>query len=454
MNIKEIVENQRKFFNTHTTIDINYRIEHLKKLKQNIINFQDEVLSSLNKDLGKPYIEGFMCEVSLCLKEINYFLKNLKKLSKPKKVIGNIENFPSKSYYYYEPYGVTLIMCPWNYPFLLSMQPLIDSIASGNTVILKVGNDSQNTSNTLKKIIESTFSPEYVFMLSGDRTVNQDLLNQKFDYVFFTGSEKVGKIVMKSQSEFLTPVTLELGGKSPVIIDKTSDIALCAKRICFGKILNSGQTCVAPDYLIIDENLKNDFIKYFSIEINKQLGSEPLKNNEYGKIVNEKHFNRLNELLIDQKIILGGKSDKETLRIEPTLVDIDNDLKNKLMQEEIFGPILPIITYTNEEDIFNIIGDSTPLSLYYFGTNKTLQNKIISNIKFGGGCVNDTIMHLVTNMSFGGVGTSGMGSYHKEQGFLTFSHRKSILIKGKFEFNIRYRPYNEKKSKLIKKIMK
>ena len=453
-NIVDIVNKQREFFYTHTTKDINFRLNVLKNLKHNILDMEEEILESLNKDLAKPKIEGYMCELSLCIKEIDYFLKNLKKLSKPKKVKGTIENFPSKSYSYFEPYGVTLIMSPWNYPFLLSIQPLIESISAGNTAILKVGNYSQNTSKTLKKLIDMTFEPNYVCLLEGDRTVNQELLNQKFDYVFFTGSKNVGKIVMKAQSEFLTPITLELGGKSPVIVDKSCNLPLTAKRICFGKLINAGQTCIAPDYILIDKSIKTQFISLFFKEINNQLGDNPLNNQDYGKIINHKHFERLMYLLDNQTILLGGKYDKDNLKIEPTLIEV-TDLDNKIMQEEIFGPLLPIITYENEEEIFSIIAKNpTPLSLYYFGNNKNLQNRIIKEIQFGGGCFNDTIMHLVSNLDFGGIGTSGMGSYHKQKGFETFSHKKNILIKkGSFDIDLRYRPYTQKKQKQIRTLL-
>lgn len=449
-NIELLVQRQREFFNTHITKDLNFRIQNLKKLKQNIKLMEDEILESLLNDLGKPKIEGFMCEVSLCYKEIDFFLKNLKKLAKPKKIKGSLENFPSKSYSYSEPYGVTLIMSPWNYPFLLTIQPLIDCISAGNTAILKVGNYSINTSNTLKKLISITFNEEYVYLLDGDRTVNESLLKQKFDYVFFTGSKEVGKIVMKAQSDFLTPVTLELGGKSPTIVDKTANLDIAAKRICFGKLINAGQTCVAPDYILIDKSIKEKFISLFIKEINNQLGDEPLKNPDYGKIIHQRHFERLINLLEDQKIIYGGNIDKDCMKIEPTLIEVEN-LDNKIMNEEIFGPLLPIITFENENEIFDIISKNpTPLALYYFGNNKTLKDQIIKQIPFGGGCINDTIMHLVSNMGFGGVGQSGMGSYHRQYGFETFSHTKNILVKkGKFDTNLRYRPYTKKQKDKI-----
>lgn len=451
MNIEEIVNKQREFFSTHKTLNIEYRKEKLNLLKQNIKKYKKDICNGLYLDLNKPEIESIMCEISICIDEIDYFLKNLKRLSKPKKVKGTIANFPSKSYSYKEPYGVTLIMSPWNYPFLLSIQPLIESISAGNTAILKVGNASKNTSNSIKKIIQETFNEEYVYFLDGDRSVNQDLLKQKFDYVFFTGSKEVGKIVLKSQSEFLTPVTLELGGKSPTIIDKTADLSIASKRICFGKILNCGQTCVSPDYVLIDKSIKEYFYNFLAKEINTQLGENPIENKDYGKIINKKHFDRLINLLENQKIILGGKCDETTLKIEPTIIEIDN-IDNILMKEEIFGPILPVIVYENEQEIFDIINyNPSPLALYYFGKDKKLSNKIIKEISFGGGCINDTIMHLTSNMSFGGVGQSGMGSYHKEKGFETFSHTKNILVKkGSFDLNFRYRPYTDKKIEKLK----
>lgn len=451
MNIEEIVKKQREFFLTHKTLNIEYRKEKLKLLRQNIKKYQKEIYNGLYLDLNKPEIESLMCEISICVNEIDYFLKNLKKLAKPKKVKGTMANFPSKSYSYKEPYGVTLIMSPWNYPFLLAIQPLIESISAGNTAILKVGNASINTSTCIKKIIKETFSEDYVYFLEGDRTVNQDLLKQKFDYVFFTGSKEVGKIVLKAQSEFLTPVTLELGGKSPTIIDKTADLSLASKRICFGKILNCGQTCVSPDYILIDKSIKEEFLSLLSKEIHLQLGEKPLENKDYGKIINQKHFDRLINLLENQNIVSGGKYNISTLKIEPTIVEI-NDINNSLMKEEIFGPILPIIAYENEQEIFDIISyNLTPLALYYFGKNKKLYDKIIKEISFGGGCINDTIMHLTSNMSFGGVGQSGMGSYHREKGFETFSHTKNILVKkGSFDLNFRYRPYTDKKIEKLK----
>ena len=451
MEIREIVNNQREFFKSHQTINIDYRLVHLKKLKQSILNHKNDIVNGLKADLNKCETESLMCEIGLCIEDIDYFLKNLKKLTKAKKVKGTLSNFPSKSYTVYEPYGVTLIMSPWNYPFLLTIQPLIESIASGNTAILKVGNASKNTSAVIKNIIEEVFPPEYVYFLEGDRTVNQKLLGEKFDYVFFTGSKEVGKIVLKSQSEYLTPVTLELGGKSPVIVEKTASLRLSAKRIIFGKIINAGQTCVAPDYILIDKSIKDEFIRLFFEEIKLQL--PVYLSDDYGKIINQKHFDRLVNLLTDQKIIYGGHYDSNTLKIEPTLVEITAD--NKLMEEEIFGPILPLITYNNEDEIFDIINKNpTPLALYYFGKNKKLKNDVLSFVRFGGGCINDTIMHLVSNMSFGGTGQSGMGGYHKKYGFYTFSHAKNILEKGKAEFNLRFRPYTDKKKGVIKKFMK
>lgn len=456
MDIKQLVLTQREFYQTHYTKDIQHRKAILKKLRQWIIEHQDLILDALKKDLNKHETEAYMCEIGLTLSELNYQLRHIKHWSKNKKVWTPLAQFYGVSYESYEPYGVTLVMSPWNYPFMLSLEPAIGAIAAGNTVIIKPSAYAPNVSHVIKKMIDETCDSQYVAVVEGGRNENTALLEQRFDYIFFTGSVNVGKLVMEKASRYLTPVTLELGGKSPCIVDDRKSLKLAVKRIAFGKFLNAGQTCVAPDYLLIKEELKDDFISYMKDIITEFFGENPLQNDQLVKIINEKHFERLNHLLENQDIVIGGHSHQETLKIEPTLVDhIQAD--NPLMQEEIFGPILPILTYQNIDEAIHFINNrEKPLAFYIFSNQKHIQDKLLKSCSFGGGCINDTIIHLATShLGFGGVGHSGMGSYHGKKSFETFSHTRSIVKKATWiDLPLRYYPYNSLKEKLIRLFVK
>ena len=452
MNIEKIVKEQRKYFNEFNTRDVNTRIDTLKTIQKWILNNEDKIYEALEKDLNKSTVETYMCEIGMALSDIRYQINHLKKWSKRKMVLTSLAQFPSIGYKYYEPYGVTLVMSTWNYPFLLSIQPTIASIAAGNTVILKPSAYSPNTSSLLKEMFTETCNKDLVTVIEGGRHENEEILNQKYDYIFFTGSSTVGKLVMSKASENLIPVTLELGGKSPCIIDDDENFKTCVKRCLFGKLLNAGQTCIATDYLFIRDDLKERFIEESRIIIDEFFGENPLNSDQMVKIINKKHFDRLKGLIKDEKILLGGNFDNETLKIEPTLIDVKSK-NSKIMQEEIFGPILPIMTYKNIDEVIEYINDhEKPLACYIFSSDKIIQDKIIQKCSFGGGCINDTIMHVIPhNLPFGGVGSSGIGSYHGKYSFKTFSHEKSILNKSKsFDTSIIYYPYNKLKLKLSK----
>lgn len=453
MNIEEILVKQREFFSTGATIPVKFRVEMLRKLYKSVKENEQAINDALKADLGKSDFEGFMCEVGLSLTEISYMIKHTKKFAKRKFVYTPIPQFASTSFKKPSPYGNVLIMSPWNYPFLLTIDPLADAIAAGNTVVIKPSAYSPETSRIVKKIIEDCFPPEYVSVVTGGRKENSELLDQKFDMVFFTGSQAVGKEVLRRCSEHLTPAVLELGGKSPCIVDSTAKIKLAAKRIVFGKYLNCGQTCVAPDYVLCHKDVKAEFLKEVKKQIVKQYGENPLKNPDYGKIINEKHFDRINGLIDKDKLVWGGESDRNTLQIAPTVMD-NVTFEDKVMQEEIFGPVLPIITYDKFEDLFEILkGRQKPLALYIFSENRKNIDRILERISFGGGCVNDVVIHLATSeMGFGGVGESGMGAYHGKTGFDAFSHTKSIVDKKTFmDLPMRYQPYDRKiNGKLLK----
>ena len=451
-----ILEKQKKFFKSGKTLDINLRIEYLKKLKKVIKDNEIAIFEVLNKDLGKSETEAYMCEVGLTLDEISYMIKNIKKFAKEKIVPTPLTNFHSKSIIKLVPRGNVLIMSPWNYPFLLTMEPLVDAISAGNTVILKPSAYSKFTSDIVSKIIKDVFPEEYVAVVKGGREENKQLLSYKYDYIFFTGSQSVGKEVLRSASEHLTPVALELGGKSPCIIDKTANIDLSAKRIVFGKFLNCGQTCVAPDYILCEESIKQELIKAIKKEIIKQFGENPIENPNYGKIINEKHFNRVRNLIDFDKTIIGGKTNPETLKIEPTVLD-NITWADNVMKEEIFGPVLPILTFkTINEVVETVENHSHPLALYVFSTNKKNIKHITEHCRYGGGCINDVVVHLATpEMPFGGFGESGMGSYHGKFGFETFSHRKSTLDKKLWlDLPMRYQPYKNFYNKLLRIFLK
>ncbi len=449
--IKQIVNLQRDFFYSGATLDINFRRNALKKLKTCIIKYKNEISAAIRNDLGKSDFESYMCETGLVLSEISYMLKHIQSFAKEKRVHTPLAQFHSRSYKKPSPYGVVLIMSPWNYPFLLTLEPLVDAIAAGNTSILKPSAYSPYTGQMIQKIITECFENNYVTVIAGGRAENTCLLNQHFDYIFFTGSQSVGKEVMKQAAAGLTPVTLELGGKSPCIVEKSANIKLTAKRIVFGKFLNCGQTCVAPDYIYCDELIKEALLSEIEKQIQLQFGTFPLKNKDYGKIINDKHFNRICGLMDDKKIVYGGKTDKATLKIEPTVMD-HITFEDAIMKEEIFGPLLPVLTYHSiDEAIHKINSMSHPLALYIFTSSKIIARKVTSRCGFGGGCINDTIIHLATSeMGFGGFGESGMGSYHGKDGFNTFSHIKSIVDKKNWlDLPMRYQPYKKRYKKLI-----
>lgn len=441
-----ILEKQRVFYRSGATIPVNFRLEQLKKLYGVITKYRDEINDALTADLGKSRYEGFMCESGLVLTEISYMIKHVKNFAKRKSVPSPLAQFPSHSYRQPVPYGNTLIISPWNYPFLLTLEPLADAIAAGNTAILKPSAYSPATSKIIEKIINECFPPEYITVVTGGRAENTALLEQKFDFVFFTGSKAVGKEVLRHTAEHLTPAVLELGGKSPCIVDKSANIKLAARRIVFGKYLNCGQTCVAPDYVLCESAVKKEFTEAVVREIKRQYGKEPLKNPHYGKIINEKHFARLCSLIDAEKVVAGGNVNAETLQIAPTVMD-NVSYSDAVMGEEIFGPIMPIIEFDSFDAVINELKTKEkPLALYLFTSNKKHVRRVTQELSYGGGCINDVVIHLATSaMGFGGVGESGMGSYHGKDGFDTFSHYKSIVDKKTWlDLPMRYQPYNSK----------
>lgn len=455
MTTSQILQSQREYFLTGETKNIKFRIRQLKNLRKAILDNEQNIYNALKTDLGKTEIESYMCEFALVINEIDYMLKHIKSFSKPKRVHTEIANFPAKAYTLPSPKGNVLIMSPWNYPFMLTMEPLVDAIAAGNTAIVKPSAYSKATSQLIFDIISKTFEPKYIASILGGREANQDLLTLKFDHIFFTGSKAVGHEVLKSAEKNITTVTLELGGKSPCIVDKSAKIPLSAKRIVFGKFMNVGQTCVAPDYILVHESVKDQLLNELVLQIKRQYGEHPLDDENYGKIISEKHFDKLISLLEGQNIYYGGKANRQTLKIEPTIV-VDPKLDSPIMTEEIFGPIIPVVTYSTYEEALEIIRrNDTPLATYIFSQNKNTINFFENSVQFGGGCINDTIMHLITpRLAFGGVGESGMGAYHGKRGFDTFSHHKSIINKStKMDVPLRYRPHSKFKKKMIKKFL-
>ena len=456
IEIRQIVENQRTYFYTGATLPLSHRIEALKKIQSYILTHEAEIGKAIRKDLGKSDFESYMCETGLVLSEITYMLKHIRSFAKEKNVLTPLAQFHSRSFKKPSPYGVALIMSPWNYPFLLTIDPLIDALAAGNTVVLKPSAYSPYTSAVIQSMIEECFDKRYVAVITGGRAENTCLLNEHFDYIFFTGSQTVGKEVMRHAAAHLTPVTLELGGKNPCIVEESANIKLAARRIVFGKYLNCGQTCVAPDYIYCDRKIKDQLLAEIKRQIKRQFRSEPLTNKNYGKIINEKHFDRITKLIDSSKVVFGGKCDRTTLKIEPTVMD-HVTFDDAVMQEEIFGPILPILTYDSlDQAIHKINSMPHPLALYVFTSDKTAARKVTARCGFGGGCINDTIIHLATSeMGFGGFGESGMGSYHGKDGFRTFSHYKSIVDKKTWlDLPMRYQPYRKVNEKLIHLFLK
>lgn len=454
--IKDLVTRQRKYFQTGATLPVSVRVDALKRLYGVISGCEKEIHTALKRDLGKSGFESYMCETGLVLEEISYMLKHIHRFAREKNVRTPLAQFHSRSFKKPSPYGVTLIMSPWNYPFMLTLSPLVDALAAGNTAVVKPSAYSPHTSDVILQMLSQCFDPEYVAVVTGGRAENTCLLREHFDYIFFTGSQFVGKEVMRNAAEHLTPVTLELGGKSPCIVDKSADIKLAARRIVFGKYLNCGQTCVAPDYIYCHRSVKDRLVKEVQKQIQKQYGKQPLHNPNYGKIINEKHFDRLLGLIDKNKTVHGGDSDRHALRIEPTVLD-NVTFADAVMQEEIFGPIMPILIFDNlDEAIRNINAMPHPLALYLFTSDKAAAKKVTSRCGFGGGCINDTIIHLATTeMGFGGFGESGMGSYHGKVGFDTFSHYKSIVDKKAWiDLPMRYQPYRKLHEKMIRFFLK
>lgn len=456
MKTECIIERQRKFYQTQKTRPYSFRIKALNRLKGSVKKFEKQLLEALYLDLHKSSFESYMTEIGMLYQEIEYLKKHLKGWMKPETVSAPLAQFPSKCCRMKEPYGVTLIMAPWNYPVLLSLEPLAGAIAAGNCCVLKPSDYAPHTAKVMETVIKDAFRAHYVTTVLGGRKENQSLLDQKFDYIFFTGGVEVGKLVMKKASRHLIPVTLELGGKSPCIVERSADISLAAKRIVFGKFLNSGQTCVAPDYILVDEKIEKELVFCLRYWIRKLIGENPLSNPDYPAMVNQKHYQRVMNLIRHETVAEGGYGDCVSRQIAPTiLIHIKEDAP--VMQEEIFGPVLPILSYQTLSQAKRIIQKRPkPLALYLFTKNDKVEQDVMSHLSYGGGCVNDTIVHLaVSSMGFGGVGQSGMGSYHGKDSFDTFTHTKSVLKKvGRLELPIRYMPYGKTKERLMRIFLK
>lgn len=449
-SIDEIINKQHDFFFTHKTKAISYRIAALKRLKKEINKREQDIHKAVNLDFKKSEFESILSETGIVQKELSLLIKKLAQWSKPERVKSSMLNFPSADYIYKDPYGTVLIIAPWNYPFQLALVPLVGAIAAGNTAVVKPSELTPNTSKIIDEICKAVFDKEYVSVVQGGVEISQELLSKRWDYIFFTGSVFVGKIVAKAAAEFLTPVTLELGGKNPCIIDHTAKLKLAAKRLVWAKFLNGGQTCVAPDYILIDNKVKSDFIKHYQNEIKKAYGDNPQESPDYPRIINEKNFSRLEAMLKNENIAAGGKVDKSDLYIEPTIVD-QPALNGELMKDEIFGPILPVLGYENEAEIDTIIKTyDKPLSFYVFSTRKAYVKKMLSTYSFGGGVINDAIVYYANpNLPFGGVGNSGIGGYHGKQTFDTFTHNKAVSKRANWlDAPIRYAPYKGKLGQL------
>ncbi|MBL1178676.1 aldehyde dehydrogenase [Pantanalinema sp. GBBB05] len=452
-SIPDRVQQQRIFFNTGQTKAVEFRLEQLKRLKQAIIDRQDAILQAAQADLGRPAFEAYF-EIAT-LAEINLALKQLKTWVKPQRVATTIEQFPASAWVQPEPLGVVLIIGPWNYPFQLMMSPLIGAIAAGNCALLKPSEHAPHTAQVIAELIQATFDPSYIAVVEGDASVSQQLLAEKFDHIFFTGGTNIGRIVMAAAAKHLTPVTLELGGKSPCIVDADVRLDYTAKRIIWGKLINAGQTCIAPDYLLVDRRIKSTLIEQMKQWIGVFYGDDPASSPDYGRIINAHHFDRLTSFLKDQTPIVGGQFDPATRYIAPTILD-NVTWDDAIMQEEIFGPILPVLTYDDlNTAIAQINSRPKPLALYLFSTNEQTQKHVLQSTSSGGVCLNDTVMQVgVLGLPFGGVGESGMGSYHGKASFDVFSHPKSVLKRSLwFDLGWRYAPYKPERLKQIKRIV-
>ncbi|MEH2072383.1 MAG: aldehyde dehydrogenase [Nostoc sp.] len=452
-NVDDTIQNQHKFFQTGKTKDVNFRLEQLQILKQAIIEHKQEIIQALQADLHKPEVEIYLTEISV-IKEIDYAIKHLKTWTKPKKAPVSFDFFSYSASIYPEPLGVVLIIAPWNYPFQLMIFPLIGAIAAGNCAIIKPSEIASHTSGIVSKIITKYFQPAYIAVVEGGIEASEKLLAEKFDHIFFTGGTAVGKIVMAAAAKHLTPVTLELGGKSPCIVDTDINLEHTARRITWGKFINAGQTCIAPDYLLVDKKIKKDLIDGIEKCLREFYGENPVKSPDYARIINQKHFDRLVKFLEDGEVIIGGETKSSERYIAPTIIN-NVSLEDSVMQEEIFGPILPIIEYSDIAEAIALINSkSKPLALYFFSQNKNLQKRVLEETSSGGVCINDTIMQVgVSSLPFGGVGDSGIGNYHGKASFDTFSHHKSVLQNSFWlDLKFRYAPY-ESKLPLIKKLL-
>ena len=451
-NAEQIVARQRAYFATGATLPASFRRQALDALRASILRHENDINDALMQDLGKSPSETYMCETGMTLAELSYMRSHLSRWARRRHVLSPLAQFPSDSFTVREPYGVTLILSPWNYPFMLCMEPLIGALAAGNCCVLKPSAYSPATSAVIRTIVAECFPPEYVTVVEGGRAENQALLEQRFDYIFFTGGVNVGREVMRRAAEHLTPVSLELGGKSPCVVTAGARIDVAAKRIAFGKLLNCGQTCVAPDYVLVDRRVKDELVAALTRHMTAMVGEDATQNDEYVHMVNEKHFDRVLGLIDPAKVVFGGRSDRATLRIAPTIMD-NVTAQDAVMGEEIFGPVLPILTYDSLDEAVAFINDRPhPLALYLFSEDRAVQQRFLDAVPFGGGCINDTIIHLATSrMGFGGVGQSGMGSYHGKKSFDTFSHEKSVVKKSTLiDLPVRYAPYSRLKDRLLR----
>ena len=452
--IRTILRRQREYFATGATLSREFRAKQLGKLKASLQCHETELNDALQQDLGKSRMESYMCEIGLTLSELTWMQKHLRGLMREKRVPTPLSQFAARSFRSPSPYGTVLIMSPWNYPVLLTLDPLIDAIAAGNTAVVKPSAYAPATAAVLKMILEECFQTEYVAVITGGRAENQALLQQRFDMIFFTGGKTVGREVLRSAAEYLIPVTLELGGKSPAIVDETADIKLAARRIAFGKVLNAGQTCVEPDYLLIHRSIKEAFVSEYQDALEQFFPNGDMR--DMVNIISEKHYNRVKGLIQGESIALGGTFDDERRFIAPTLLD-DVSPDAPIMQQEIFGPVLPMLCFDTLSEVISFVNSRPkPLAFYIFTADKAAERRLLDSCSFGGGCVNDTIIHLASSaLPFGGVGESGMGSYHGKKSFDTFTHERSIVNKStKIDLPMRYFPYSKRKLRIIKMFMK
>ncbi|GAB6268802.1 MAG: aldehyde dehydrogenase [Smithella sp.] len=449
-SISQTLTQLRTFFASGKTRDIDFRITQLKKLKEGIRKYEAEIMAALYDDMRKPPFEAYASEIGILYTEIDHVINHLWSWSRPRRVATPIIHFLSRSRIYHDPYGVVLIISPWNYPFLLTIAPLIGAIAAGNCVLIKPSEFSSSTSATIEKMIAELFDPDYVTVFQGEAEAAKKLLEEKFDYIFFTGSTAVGRIVMTAAARYLTPVTLELGGKSPAIVDEDANLNYGIRRIAWGKFFNAGQTCIAPDYVLVNRKIKDKFIEKMVGTLHSFYGEDPMMSPDYARIINDRHFDRLVQLMKSGSILYGGNNQRKDLYIAPTIIDQVSP-NDPVMQEEIFGPLLPLIEYSDIDEAIAFVNQrSRPLALYCFSENKKIQDKVLRETSSGGGCINDTISHIGSQeLPFGGIGESGMGSYHGKASFDTFTHQRGILVRSNLlDISLRYPPYRDRVSLL------